>query len=90
MFAHVNGFPGRVWRHIPGQGDDWIDPRLESDLDNVTTIRQLRDFLDDDTVDGSESDFAIPDRVLEKWGRLFDIVLPSQRRTCCFTRGQSA
>ncbi|KAJ2993094.1 hypothetical protein NUW54_g7783 [Trametes sanguinea] len=26
-------------------------------------------------------------KVLEKWGRLFDIVLPSSRRTCCFTRG---
>ncbi|KAG7089090.1 hypothetical protein E1B28_010799 [Marasmius oreades] len=30
---------------------------------------------------------AVPDRVLKKWGRLFDIVLPSSRRTCCFTRG---
>ncbi|KAF9255741.1 hypothetical protein L218DRAFT_306185 [Marasmius fiardii PR-910] len=30
---------------------------------------------------------AVPGRVLRKWGRLFDIVLPSSRRTCCFTRG---
>ncbi|KAI4520074.1 S-adenosyl-L-methionine-dependent methyltransferase [Schizophyllum commune Loenen D] len=31
--------------------------------------------------------YAIPDKVLIKWGWLFDIVYPSDRRTCCFTRG---
>jgi len=31
--------------------------------------------------------FPIPEKVLIKWGRLFDIVKPSSRRTCCFTRG---
>ncbi|KAL1759148.1 S-adenosyl-L-methionine-dependent methyltransferase [Schizophyllum commune] len=31
--------------------------------------------------------YAIPDKVLVKWGWLFDIVYPSDRRTCCFTRG---
>ncbi|KAG8812232.1 hypothetical protein FRC17_002128 [Serendipita sp. 399] len=30
---------------------------------------------------------AIPTRVLERWGQLFDIVVPSSRTTCCFTRG---
>ena len=33
--------------------------------------------------------FRIPDRILKKWGRLFDIVLPSGTRSCCFTRGTS-
>uniref|UniRef100_D8QKQ8 tRNA (cytosine(38)-C(5))-methyltransferase n=1 Tax=Schizophyllum commune (strain H4-8 / FGSC 9210) TaxID=578458 RepID=D8QKQ8_SCHCM len=31
--------------------------------------------------------YTIPDKVLVKWGWLFDIVYPSDRRTCCFTRG---
>ncbi|KAJ8521752.1 hypothetical protein ONZ45_g1597 [Pleurotus djamor] len=72
--------PDRLWRHIPGyQASDWQDPREhESDL----PIKPLRQFLDDDA-----SECAVPDRVLQKWGRLFDIVLPSSTRTCCFTRG---
>ncbi|EPQ61187.1 S-adenosyl-L-methionine-dependent methyltransferase, partial [Gloeophyllum trabeum ATCC 11539] len=62
-FAHMNNTSeAHVWRHIPGQGEDWKDPR-------------------DSTVP------AIPDKVLMKWGHLFDIVKPSSRRTCCFTRG---
>lgn len=86
-FAHT-GEPGsRVWKHIPGQGGDWLDPRFQSELDNVATIRQLHDFLDDTMSEEQERELAVPDRVLEKWGRLFDIVLPSQRRSCCFTRG---
>lgn len=32
---------------------------------------------------------AISDRVLARWGRLFDIVYPSSTNSCCFTRGYS-
>ncbi|KIO07356.1 hypothetical protein M404DRAFT_408898 [Pisolithus tinctorius Marx 270] len=35
----------------------------------------------------SQHPVMVSDRVLEKWGRLFDIVLPSGTRSCCFTRG---
>ncbi|KAK0444948.1 S-adenosyl-L-methionine-dependent methyltransferase [Desarmillaria tabescens] len=45
-------------------------------------IKAVRDYLDDDG-----EGYAIPDRVLTKWGRLFDIVLPGDRKTCCFTSG---
>lgn len=38
----------------------------------------------DDPVD--ESTF-VPDRTLQKWGKLFDIVVPSGCTSCCFTRG---
>ncbi|OBZ79206.1 tRNA (cytosine(38)-C(5))-methyltransferase [Grifola frondosa] len=48
-------------------------------------IREIRQFLDPD--DTQLQHCAIPDQVLKKWGRLFDIVLPSARRSCCFTRG---
>ena len=80
------GYLGELWRQIPGQGLAWTDPRLDergSASDDV--VRQLCDYLDEgDQVDH----FYVPDKVLEKWGRLFDIVKPSTRRTCCFTRGQ--
>ncbi|SJL05409.1 related to tRNA (cytosine(38)-C(5))-methyltransferase [Armillaria ostoyae] len=45
-------------------------------------IKVVRDYLDHD---GEE--YMVPDRVLTKWGRLFDIVLPGDRKTCCFTSG---
>ncbi|KAF9014545.1 S-adenosyl-L-methionine-dependent methyltransferase [Hymenopellis radicata] len=32
-------------------------------------------------------EYGIPQRVLQKWGRLFDIVRPGDARSCCFTRG---
>lgn len=85
LYSHLSST--RVWRHIPGQGEDWTDPRLDTELNVITSIHKLQDFLDDDTTTEMSSVAAIPNRVLEKWGRLFDIVLPSQRRSCCFTRG---
>ena len=75
-----------VWKHIPGHGEDWLDPRHVSHESDDLIVKELRDYLDGDGGD----EFSIPDRVLEKWGRLFDIVLPSQKRTCCFTRGQGS
>ena len=76
----------RVWRHIPGQGVDWSDPRDASDdLGLLSGVTPLREFLDPN---GTDNQFNIPDRILEKWGRLFDIVLPAGKRTCCFTRGE--
>ncbi|KAL0060369.1 hypothetical protein AAF712_012820 [Marasmius tenuissimus] len=56
-------------------------------------VPEIRNYLDADSKGSNEGQsepwhpHAIPDRVLKKWGRLFDIVLPSSRRTCCFTRG---
>ena len=79
-----------IWRQIPGQEFVWSDPRLQehvgtdSSLDN--NVRKIRDYLDIPS-EGNAEKFAIPDKVLEKWGRLFDIVTPSSQRTCCFTRG---
>ncbi|KAJ7051217.1 S-adenosyl-L-methionine-dependent methyltransferase [Mycena amicta] len=66
-------------RFIPGlaQNQPWIDVRSEG------ATSEIKDYLDQETDEGC----AIPDKVLNKWGRLFDIVLPSSRRTCCFTRG---
>ncbi|TDL15844.1 S-adenosyl-L-methionine-dependent methyltransferase [Rickenella mellea] len=49
----------------------------------TSQIREIRDFLDPAS---QSNEIVVPDHVLEKRGRLFDIVLPSSRRTCCFTR----
>lgn len=84
----------RVWRHIPGRGKDWEDERFAC-ADAAGSAAQpavapLSCYLDEevDGLDRTQNPQAIPDVVLEKWGRLFDIVLPSARRTCCFTRGE--
>ncbi|KAG1765435.1 S-adenosyl-L-methionine-dependent methyltransferase [Suillus occidentalis] len=50
-------------------------------------VHLLHEYLDPAHEDGNSLRHNIPDRVLSKWGRLFDIVLPSGQRTCCFTRG---
>lgn len=47
---------------------------------------ELRRYLDSEQEQVFQ-DFKVPDRILEKWGRLFDIVLPYHNRSCCFTRG---
>lgn len=81
--------PDRILRHIPGHGTEWKDARFSPSAADPETmendVRSLRDYLDrKDTAMA----YAVPERVLMKWGRLFDIVLPSATRTCCFTRGQ--
>lgn len=83
-FSFPDGIPtAGILRHIPGRGTDWIDDRAQSEV--MPGVRPVRDYLDQE---GSSLDCCvIPPRILEKWGRLFDIVLPTACRTCCFTRG---
>ena len=77
--------PERILRHIPGRAANWEDTRASGAPDTVGNwVRRLRDYLDRET---AATVNTVPDRVLMKWGRLFDIVLPSATRTCCFTRG---
>ena len=83
---------GQVLRHIPGHGTEWGDARLSSSSSSAAgsetvenNIRPVRDYLDRTD---NQLAYPVPERVLMKWGRLFDIVLPSATRTCCFTRGQ--
>lgn len=77
--------------HIPGHGAEWSDARLSLSSSAAveetveSNVRPLRDYLD--RADRQLA-YPVPERVLMKWGRLFDIVLPSAMRTCCFTRGQ--
>ncbi|GBE78684.1 tRNA (cytosine(38)-C(5))-methyltransferase [Sparassis crispa] len=88
-FAHVQGCEPKTWRHIPGHGHDWIDPRLQTEgiQETYFKVAKIRKFLDTDAPKGYMHPCAVPGHVLEKWGRLFDIVLPSSCRSCCFTRG---
>ncbi|KAI0935681.1 hypothetical protein AcV5_004032 [Taiwanofungus camphoratus] len=90
LFSGVRDATIQLWRHIPGHGHDWVDPRLQSDhtqTEGAVTIDEIRQYLDDDTLEEHARRYVVPDHVLEKWGRLFDIILPSARRSCCFTRG---
>ncbi|KAJ7232844.1 S-adenosyl-L-methionine-dependent methyltransferase [Mycena haematopus] len=71
-------------RHIPGRGNNrWVDSRSVELKPEDNSVREIREYLDPEPVHG----YDIPGKILDKWGRLFDIVLPSSRRTCCFTRG---
>jgi len=88
LLARFEPFPSEistteVLRHIPGHGTDWVDDRVQSGV--TPGAKAVRDYLDQEG--SSPGGCTIPPRVLEKWGRLFDIVLPAAYRTCCFTRG---
>ncbi|KAF7321963.1 Dna methyltransferase [Mycena kentingensis (nom. inval.)] len=80
--------PGPL-RYIPGSGSQpWVDNRLQTTagadaVPNIMEVDEIQTYLDAEP----DAACAIPDKVLNKWGRLFDIVLPSARRSCCFTRG---
>lgn len=94
-FSHVLPASAHtVWRHIPGKGSDWVDNRQRpgpqeevADDQTVHSIEEIRRYLNPPLKDDQAHPSTVPDRVLEKWGRLFDIILPSARRSCCFTRG---
>ncbi|CDO74796.1 hypothetical protein BN946_scf185001.g44 [Trametes cinnabarina] len=86
-FPGTDGLELHVWRHIPGRGSDWIDTRVQSDGEAAdVAVSAIHEYLDKDCPDDPHP-HAIPDKIMERWGRLFDIVLPSSKRTCCFTRG---
>ncbi|KAF8213811.1 S-adenosyl-L-methionine-dependent methyltransferase [Mycena galopus ATCC 62051] len=83
-FRDLPSGDGETLRHIPGRGSkSWVDSRLFELNPNENSVDEIREYLDPKPVG-----YRIPDKkILCKWGRLFDIVLPSSRRTCCFTRG---
>jgi len=87
MSFNSQGFPlsknlenDKVWRCLPTREPDADWP------DNFTEpmMTPIEPYLDAKL---SAEEALVPERVLAKWGRLFDIVLPSSQRTCCFTRG---
>ena len=79
-FQYDPDIHGQLWHSIPSQRDDQADT-----VAYTTCADEIRLYLDDLY---DEQQHRISDKVLEKWGRLFDIVLPSARRTCCFTRSK--
>ncbi|KAG6373086.1 S-adenosyl-L-methionine-dependent methyltransferase [Boletus reticuloceps] len=74
---------GHLLDYIPPHHGHHNEPQQTSDTNAV----DLRHYIDSTMVEETFTHFRIPDRVLNKWGRLFDIVLPSGTRSCCFTRG---
>ncbi|KAK5810219.1 S-adenosyl-L-methionine-dependent methyltransferase [Linnemannia elongata] len=58
------------------------DPMLALKVD---TLEQYIEFTD--MSDTRMERYMIPDKTLLKYGRLFDIVKSSTRRSCCFTKG---
>ena len=66
--------------HFPLEDKVW---RNIPDRGEEAQAVAIKEYLDADVDEASR----VPDKVLRKWGRLFDIVKPSSQRSCCFTRG---
>ncbi|KAF9978489.1 tRNA (cytosine-5-)-methyltransferase [Actinomortierella ambigua] len=73
---------GRQQAHKPDEDDILQDPVRAS---QVEPLAGYIEFLDQD--DARMARYMISDSTLLKYGRLFDIVKPSMRRSCCFTKG---
>ncbi|KAF9242367.1 S-adenosyl-L-methionine-dependent methyltransferase [Melanogaster broomeanus] len=73
--------PAQVLDHIPPH------PATSSGSLLADVARPIRQYVNLTLDEEAVTQFRIPDRVLKKWGRLFDIVLSSGTRSCCFTRG---
>lgn len=83
---------GQIRRSIPSREKQVADPSEHSELDNSiqTTPIPISLYLDEPSESTTNTHpFAIPRHVLAKWGRLLDIVKPTDRRSCCFTRSKS-
>jgi tRNA (cytosine38-C5)-methyltransferase len=52
----------------------------------TSIVSPLYPYLDEPA--SISSNTTISDKILERWGTVFDIVRPSSTRSCCFTRGE--
>ncbi|KAF9229821.1 S-adenosyl-L-methionine-dependent methyltransferase [Gyrodon lividus] len=78
---------GQILDHIPPHPTTTGGSLSTSAARPNAIPRNLRQYMDVTLDEAALAQLRVPDRVLRKWGRLFDIVLPSGTRSCCFTRG---
>ncbi|ORX55862.1 S-adenosyl-L-methionine-dependent methyltransferase [Piromyces finnis] len=55
----------------------------DEELKNVV-VKQLKEFLEENI---DENKYKLTEKSLSRYGLLYDIVKPSQKRSCCFTKG---
>ncbi|KIO24968.1 hypothetical protein M407DRAFT_25715 [Tulasnella calospora MUT 4182] len=80
---------GQIRRSIPCTEKQVASPPLDSEpSSSIRDVPLPISLYLDDFIESTANpqSFAIPQHVLAKWGRLLDIVKPSDRRSCCFTR----
>ncbi|KAG9326692.1 hypothetical protein KVV02_002888 [Mortierella alpina] len=66
----------------PDEDDILEDPMLALNVDQIEKYLEFRN-ADDDRM----QKYMIPDKTLLKYGKTFDIVKETTRRSCCFTKG---
>ncbi|KAF9984079.1 tRNA (cytosine-5-)-methyltransferase [Mortierella antarctica] len=66
----------------PDEDDILEDPMLALNVDQLEKYLEFRN-VDDDRM----QKYMIPDKTLLKYGKTFDIVKETTRRSCCFTKG---
>ncbi|KAJ3556629.1 hypothetical protein NM688_g1923 [Phlebia brevispora] len=58
-FRFVSDNKDIVWRHIPGAGQAWQDPRNEEIDSCADTVRELGDYLDEDGLQSNDSGASV-------------------------------
>ncbi|CAG8481610.1 2630_t:CDS:2 [Diversispora eburnea] len=58
-----------------------------NDNNNKIEIKFIKEYLQNEDDLNEDKKYNISDKILIKYGKLFDIVKPSLKRSCCFTKG---
>ncbi|KAF9564972.1 CorA metal ion transporter [Mortierella alpina] len=66
----------------PDEDDILTDPMLALNVDKIEKFLEFRNVEDE-----RMQKYMIPDKTLLKYGKTFDIVKETTRRSCCFTKG---
>lgn len=69
----------------PDENDILADPMLALNVDKIEKYLEFRN-VDDERM----QKYMIPDKTLLKYGKTFDIVKETTRRSCCFTKGNNS
>ena len=77
-----------VERPNPGDGVS-LQQRSSDGEDGEEHLKGQADISANNAGDGQEDFFWVPDSVIEQWGEVLDIVVPSSQRCNCFTKTYS-
>jgi len=81
----INYIPGNKYTKYweDNQNNTTVGIVEDEELKNVE-VKPLRDFLEENI---DENKYKLTEKLLSRYGLLYDIVKPSQKRSCCFTKG---
>ncbi|KAL1921808.1 uncharacterized protein VTP21DRAFT_10450 [Calcarisporiella thermophila] len=85
IISYIPGTKCIVENKSQEQNDNSLEEYVISETSNQ--LPTLREYLGLQVNLEKGEEYRVPDKILQKYGLLFDIVKPSSKRSCCFTKG---